>query len=315
MQSSTQNNSEIAATPFMNVRTDYAFKRVFGDIRNKKILLSMLNAFLTDYIGVIEDIELLNTEQLGITKEHKRMSYDLYGKEWNKRRFIVEMQRGRLRFYIRRAVAYMSRAVDNSLTKGDLEYEFPEILSLNFMDYEDASIIKPDRYIQRVMLRNDENEIFFEEMMYIFVNLCIFADGKGKENLSEPKEKWGFYMKNMERLTEADVRDETGVFKEFIDLCRMSNLNKKEMKEYKKSVLDYHDVKSAIQCASEDSYAEGLAEGIETGMTEGRQAGLAEGKRTIILQMLNNGVSVPMISKLTGLSETEVLAASKGGDS
>lgn len=92
------------------------------------------------------------------------------------------------------------------------------------------------------------------------------------------------------------------------------------MKEYKKSVLDYHDVKSAIQCASEDSYAEGLAEGIEAGMTEGRQAGLAEGrqvglvegrqaglaegrqaglaegKRSIILQMLNNGVTVPMIS-------------------
>ena len=298
----------------MNVRTDYGFKRIFGDIRNKKILLSMLNAFLTDYIGVIEDIELLNTEQLGVTKEHKRMSYDLYGKEQDKRRFIVEMQRGKLRFYVRRAVSYMSRAIDNSLTKGDPEYELPEMLSLNFLDYEDCSIIKPDRYIQRVMLKNDENEIFFEEMMYIFVNLCIFASGKGRESRSEPKQKWGFYMKNMENLTEEDVRDETGVFKEFIELCRLSNLNKKEMKEYKKSVLEYHDVKSAIQCASEDSYAEGLAEGIEAGMTEGRQAGLAEGKRSIILQMLNNGVTVPMISKLTGLSEAEVLAASKGSD-
>ena len=330
--------SEKKPVVFMNIRTDYGFKRIFADPRNKRILLAMLNDFLSEYIGEITDIELMNTEQLGDDKDNKRMSFDLYGKEENRCRFIIEMQRGMLTFFVRRVLAYMSRALSNSVQKGDYEYKIPWMVSLSFLDYNDPLLFKGGKFMQHVMLKNDENEIFYEDLMYLFVNLCIFAGGKGKDSLADRRRKWAYYLKNMEELTEEDVKGETGIFKEFIDLCRLDNLNKEEMEDYKKSVLDYNDVQDAIMCAHDNAYAEGLEEGMEAGLIDGHYAGLEEGlqkglveghekglieghekglvegreageahaKRTMALEMLKKGIPLSLVSDITGLSEKEV---------
>jgi hypothetical protein len=50
----------------MDVVIDYAFKRIFANSHNKNIQLAMLNDYLRDYIGEIEDLELLPTDQVGI---------------------------------------------------------------------------------------------------------------------------------------------------------------------------------------------------------------------------------------------------------
>lgn len=101
----------------MDTMVDYAFKRVFGSVQNKKILISMLNAFLAEYIGEITDLEFLHPEQLGIMPKDKKVSYDIYSREGTGRHFLIEMQRGRQTFYRRRAIAYVSRAISNELKK------------------------------------------------------------------------------------------------------------------------------------------------------------------------------------------------------
>lgn len=283
---------------FMNVLVDYAFKRIFGNIQNKSILISMLNSFLSEYVGEITDIELLPTEQLGISPNDKKMSYDVYSKEGEERRFLLEMQRGRQTFYSRRAIAYVSRAVSNELKKGDREYNFPSVISLNFMEYHDSKIMGKSDFVQRVMLKNEQNENFSEKIMFIFVDLSIFADGKTASSIVDERKKWAYYIRNIGHLSEGDVKDETGVFRDFIDQCRMSNLNKTEMREYKKSIMEYADVQDACVAAMEDGIAEGEA--------RGREAGLADAKRTMALEMLKKGIPLSLVSDITGLSEKEV---------
>ena len=298
MQDALQITQPPEMPSFMNVLVDYAFKRIFGNIQNKNILISMLNAFLSEYVGVITDIELLPTEQLGILPNDKKMSYDVYSKEGDERRFLLEMQRGRQTFYSRRAIAYVSRAVSNELKKGDREYNFPSVISLNFMEYHDSKIMGKSDFVQRVMLKNEQNENFSEKIMFIFVDLSIFADEKTASGIVDERRKWAYYIRNIGHLSEGDVKDETGFFRDFIDQCRMSNLNKTEMREYKKSIMEYADVQDACVAAMED----GIAEGEKRGEARGE----ARAKRVIIMQMLANDISISTISKLTGLSEKEV---------
>ena len=78
----------------------------------------------------------------------------------------------------------------------------------------------------------------------------------------------------------------------------MSNLNEEEMREYKKSIMEYADVQDACVAAMEDGIAEGEA--------RGREAGLADAKRTIALEMLKKGIPLSLVSDITGLSEKEV---------
>lgn len=78
------------------------------------------------------------------------------------------------------------------------------------------------------------------------------------------------------------------------------------MREYKKSVLEYQDVQDAIKYASSRNFEEGEKRGEKRGEARGREAGATDTKCMIIKQMLASGISIPMISKLTGLSEEEV---------
>jgi predicted transposase/invertase (TIGR01784 family) len=45
---------------FINPKTDFAFKKIFGSEQSKDILISFLNALLYDAHPIIEDLEILN---------------------------------------------------------------------------------------------------------------------------------------------------------------------------------------------------------------------------------------------------------------
>ncbi len=45
---------------FINPKTDFAFKKIFGSEQSKDILISFLNALLYEARPIIEDLEILN---------------------------------------------------------------------------------------------------------------------------------------------------------------------------------------------------------------------------------------------------------------
>ena len=71
-------------------------------------------------------------------------------------------------------------------------------------------------------------------------------------------------------------------------------MNMKESEERYDSKKAYRDIKNSIDTAKRD----GIAEGIELGK--------AEGAKRIAQNMQAEGMPVPMISKLTGLTEAEI---------
>ena len=146
------------------------------------------------------------------------------------------------------------------------------------------------------------SEIFSEKIMFFFVDLSIFASDKAGVDFGDPRQKWAYYIRNIGKLNESDVRKETGIFREFVNECRMSNLNETEMNEYKKSIMEYEDVQDACVAAKEDGFEEGKAEGL----AEGEAKGEANKAREIALGMLTKGYAVDIISDLTGLTEEEI---------
>ena len=66
------------------------------------------------------------------------------------------------------------------------------------------------------------------------------------------------------------------------------------MREYKKSVMDYADVRDACVAAKEDGFAEGKE--------EGRMEGLIEGKKLIVARMLAQRLSIGVYNPAQGLA-------------
>ncbi|MDR1053060.1 MAG: Rpn family recombination-promoting nuclease/putative transposase, partial [Planctomycetaceae bacterium] len=99
---------------FMNIKTDFGFKKIFG---NKVLLIAFLNVLLNKDIV---DIEYLPAEQLGYIEENRRAVYDVYCTTVNGERFIVEMQASPQVHFADRIVFYMSYPVLSQAPKGQI---------------------------------------------------------------------------------------------------------------------------------------------------------------------------------------------------
>ena len=295
---------------YLDLRTDYGFKRVFGE--NPEIMKSLLNEFLHEVIGrKITDVVYLQTEVLGFSNKEKRIIFDLYCEDQIMNRMIVEMQRAEQEYYESRMLYYMGRSISKSVKRGDLKYRMQKIISLHLLDYKSVWFSNSNELVRTIQLKDDKNKIFSEKVAIVLVNLCNFASRTKMIELPSLRHKWAYLLKNMQKMTLKDEAKETDpIFKRLYEESRLSNLNEEEMEEYKKSVLEYQDVQDAIECACKRGEARGEDRGIKAGIAEGIVRGEANAKRAIIAQMLENGLSVPIIVKLTGLSENEVQSLS-----
>ncbi|MBR1517011.1 MAG: PD-(D/E)XK nuclease family transposase [Bacteroidales bacterium] len=88
---------------YVNFYTDFAFKRLFGSVSHKDLLIGFLNALLYENEAqvqheAISDIQYLNTERIGRTDKDRRAYFDVMCITDRGERFIVEMQRAEQAF-------------------------------------------------------------------------------------------------------------------------------------------------------------------------------------------------------------------------
>ena len=295
---------EIESTT-INLLTDFGFKRFFGTEANKKNLIRFLNAFLKEYIGTIRDIDYRPTEQLGLLEKEKRLIYDVFCSTKKDDRIIVEMQRADQEFIRDRVIAYSARSISNALKKGDRKYNFPKVISIILVDYGLPDLKGTEKFIQHVTLKDDENKKFSEKMAFVLIDLTKFAAQMNFGQLPGPREKWCYVIKNMWRMTDGDIPAEETAFRELYEECKLSKLSDMEKEEYAKSILEYDDVKDAIEYNRKLAKEEGIAEGIE----KGRLTALLETAKNLL------ALDVPMddVVKATGLTKDQIRAAMGDG--
>lgn len=289
---------------FFDPLSDFGFKRIFASENNKDLLIDFLNSAIADEVGVITNITFLPTEQLGLLPEDKRVVFDIYCENQNDDHFIIEMQRARQPFFANRIITYVSRVISREAEKGDSDYVIPSVYSFNILDYNVPEFRGYTGYFHKVQLKDESNRIFSNKMTYYFVELCKFAAVKDKSGKVAPISRWLELLTTIGNSTDQNYgAEEQGIFRKLIEECRISKLSHMERKEYKKSVLEYEDVKGAILCARED----GVEEGFEQGVEQGRMEGLNEGKRQLVLNMLTEGIDLETIARISGFTLQKII--------
>jgi predicted transposase/invertase (TIGR01784 family) len=104
---------------FADPKNDLAFKKIFGDINHKNILISFLNSIL-DFKNekTIVDVSLANPYQVPKIPELKETILDINATNENGDNFIVEMQKKDLGDFTKRSLYYTSKAYTSQLPKG-----------------------------------------------------------------------------------------------------------------------------------------------------------------------------------------------------
>ena len=279
----------------MDPLSDYGFKRLLASERNKDILMHLLNVFISDDTGIITDISYLPTEVLGIRKEDRFVRYDLYCKNQDGKRFIVEMQNGKQSNYADRLRVYTSLATVHNWDKKDKKYErVPKIYSFNIMSYDMPEFKGKKRFFSKIYQKDDDNDIFSKNIVYYFVELSKFAAQLETLDMSDERNRILYMFTNVVYLQKNEINTLTPMQMRFYEECQINNFTDMEKQDYVKSLMEYPSVQEMIECER--------AEGIQIGIEQGRE----EEKRQIVRNMLAKGFDPDLVAEIVGLTAEAV---------
>lgn len=292
---------------FLDVRTDYAFKKVFGSESSKEILISFLNALVyADKSTQIQDLIIVDPYNIPMIRGVKDTFVDVKAVLDDGTKVIIEMQVLNHKGFEKRVLYNAAKNYSIQLNKSEEYHLLNPVIALSIVDFvmfeESQSVISSFKLIEKEQFIN-----YGDDIELVFVELPKFT--KTLENLQDIKEQWIYFLKNAGTLEYIPKNLDQNI-QNALQSANEANLNKDELEAQhkRKEFISIH--KLAILKADEDGFEKGMERGMEKGIQEGIQEGMEKGiqegmeKEKIniaknLLDILENST----ISLKTGLSE------------
>ena len=119
---------------YINPRVDFAFKKLFGSEENKDLLISLINAVVSEQ-DQVADLYLKNPYNLAEYQKGKMSILDIKAQGVNGRWFNVEMQISEDYHFDKRAIYYWAKLVTEQLSEGMMFMELQKTISINILDF------------------------------------------------------------------------------------------------------------------------------------------------------------------------------------
>ena len=120
---------------FINPKTDFAFKKIFGSDQSKDILISFLNSILYEEKNVIEDVEILNPYQAPPIRGIKDTYLDVRAKINGGKTVIIEMQVLNVEGFEKRILYNAAKAYSIQLETGENYNLLNPVIALTITDF------------------------------------------------------------------------------------------------------------------------------------------------------------------------------------
>jgi predicted transposase/invertase (TIGR01784 family) len=275
---------------YMNLLVDFAFKKVFGE--NKTLLIDFLNVVIQKE-KKIETIEYLQPEQMTKWKEDRRAVFDIYCKTQDER-FIIELQIAPQHHFMERLLFYLTFPIQSGIKKGAKTFEMKPLYCVAILDFP---FFEDTTWFNHIsLIREETRKKVTDKLHIILIELPKFD--KQLAELETKFDQWLYCFKHLKTMNKRPVELTDRIFDELFEIAEKNNLTIEEMATYKKSVLEYDDVRSAMLF----NHDMGLKKGREEGMREG----MREGRKETILQIAN-ALDMPVkdLAKLIGYNKEQ----------
>ena len=292
---------EVELLPLTN---DYVFKRVF----TKDGQEDMLKDFLTGILNIqIDKIEIKNAE---LTKEHKDAKREVLDirATINKNSLIdIEVQVKNYHNIDKRSMAYVTKLYSDQLEVGD-EYKKPlKTISINILNFNyfkrntyhsigrmKFEKIEKEKYVD--MGYEEEDEYVNEDIEVHYIELPKFKEKN--PGVNSKLEQWLWLICGKGEKAEMAKKENKEV-KKASDVLQKMSLSEQERWLYDSRKFREWDERSLREYETNEARQDGIKQGISQGE---RKAKLEDAKK-----MLEEGVELEIIERVTGLSKEEIL--------
>jgi predicted transposase/invertase (TIGR01784 family) len=289
----------------INPRVDFAFKKLFGSEENKDLLISFLNAILSEEPPIVEVI-LKNPYNLADYQAGKISVLDIKAQDTNGRWFNVEMQISEDLNFDKRALYYWAKLVTEQLNEGMMFKKLKKTFSINILDFNfvpNTFFHNRYRIINTTTGQDDRLHDVFE---LHYLELQKF--NKNYSEISNALDRWTTFLIRAHELDKnhlpANLSADPAIVKAIGAVDRMFDEEERLIYEVRMQALA--EVESQIDSARND----GLAKGLEKGLKKGREEGRLETAR-IIARSLLDILDSATIAERTGLSIAELESLKK----
>jgi len=278
----------------INPRVDFAFKKLFGSEENKDLLISLINAIVSEQEQVVE-VELKNPYNLADYQAGKMSILDIKAKSENGRWFNVEMQISEDYNFDKRAIYYWAKLVTEQLSEGNMFRELKKTISINILDFNFIPDIQEVHNCYKIINtatgKDDKLHDIFE---LHYIELRKFT--KNYQQINSALDRWNTFLTKADKLDKNHVPQELAgdpaIVKAITAVDRM--FDEEERLTYEIRMQSLADVESKIASAE------------EKGREEGREEGANSASKAIALKMLSEGIGAEIIAKVTDLTENVI---------
>ena len=277
----------------LNPQIDFVFKKIFGTEKNKPILINFLNAVIKP-ITPIKDVEIKNNDIDKDFIEDKFSRLDVKATTSNKEHINIEIQVKNEYNMIQRTLYYWSKMYSEQIQNRDNYSKLERTVCINILNFK---YLKNDKYHNAYRLKEiTSNEELTDLQEIHFIELPKFNEIGNKEYVENVEkmdalEKWLEFLVEPESNTVRQLElsnEEIKLAKS--ELYRLS-MDSNEREQYNMREKAIYDRISALENAE--------------------AKGKIERELELIKESLNQGLEISLISKITGLSEEEILKIKK----
>ena len=246
---------------YINLLTDFGFKRVFGTEPNKNLLIDFLNTLLPAHHR-IKDVTFKNNENVGNTYLDRKAIFDIYCQGESGEYFIVEIQKAKQNFFKDRSVYYSTLPIQEQAEKGDWNYKLTPVYTVGVLDFIFAEHQhEKNTILHTVELKNQHCEVFYDKLKFIYIELPKFT--KTLEELESQFDKWLFLLRHLSELKNPPQLLQAEIFNQLFTVAEIANFSPRERDSYENSLKYYRDLNNVVDTSRQEGLLQGREEGRE----------------------------------------------------
>ncbi len=281
---------------FINPKTDFAFKKIFGSDQSHQILISFLNGILYGGESTIQDLTILNPYQAPRIRGVKESYLDIKAKLHSGENIIVEMQVLNVAGFEKRILYNATKSYSMQLDKAKKYNELDPVIALTITDFKMFEEIKHP--ISRFVLKEENSLIDYpiSDLQLVFVELPKFTTPLS--DLTTLTDKWIYFMQHAPDLEFVPERmGDVIEIQQAFEFANKAILTRDELDELEHQAFFIQDQQGAI------TYASNVA--LEKGRKEGQKEGARQAKLEIARQLLSV-MDDRQLAEMTGLTIEDI---------
>ena len=230
---------------FINPKTDFAFKKIFGSTDSKDILISFLNALLYEGQAIIEDLEIIDPYSASRVRGLKDTYLDVKAQITGNKTVIIEMQVLNVAAFDKRVLYNAAKAYSTQLKSGEGYSKLNPVIALTITDFE--MFENQEEVISHFVFKEKQKLFDYpnNELEMVFVELPKFH--KELVELETLTEKWIYFIKNTSRLeTVPETMGTVPEIQKAFGIANQANLNRQELEDLENREMFIEDQRGAI---------------------------------------------------------------------